>query len=158
MTYSGNPRTPKVKVYSPDGNKISPSNYTVTYKNNKNAGTGVAVIKGTGNYTGQVKEKFKITKAKQPLKATPVNKTFRYSDVKRRAINYKAIKVSSAKGRVTLKKQKGTGLVFNSRTRKIEIKKGTKQGTYIYKIIVKAAGNKNYEKGSKTVEIKVIIK
>ena len=41
---------------------------------------------------------------------------------------------------------------------KVNVKKGTKKGTYKIKVIVTAAGNANYNAGSKTVTVKVKVK
>jgi hypothetical protein len=43
------------------------TDYTVSYKNNTNAGTGKVVITGKGNYTGSVTKTFKIDKATQKI-------------------------------------------------------------------------------------------
>jgi len=40
--------------------KLAKSNYTATYKNNKNVGTAKMQVKGKGNYTGTVNVAFKI--------------------------------------------------------------------------------------------------
>ena len=49
---------------SPTGKQIPASgNYTVSYKNNKNAGTATVTIKFKGNYQGSKSLNYKITKA-----------------------------------------------------------------------------------------------
>ena len=67
--YSGSPVKPEVYVYEPQ--IIDPSvpralhegiDYTVSYQNNNQIGTAYAVIKGKGNYTGEVKIPFTIEK------------------------------------------------------------------------------------------------
>ena len=47
--------------------------YTVTYKNNINAGEGTVIITGQGNYTGTVEKTFTIEKA--PITQVALNKT-----------------------------------------------------------------------------------
>ncbi len=48
-----------------DGKKLKKdTDYTISYKNNKNVGTATLTIKGKGNYSGSRSFKFKITKAK----------------------------------------------------------------------------------------------
>ncbi len=55
--YSGKAITPKVKktTAAPKGLE-----YSVSYKNNKNAGTATVTIKGKGSYTGKIEKTFKI--------------------------------------------------------------------------------------------------
>lgn len=61
-TYNGSAQTqaPVVKI---SGKTLAKSkDYTLSYKNNKNAGTATVTIKGKGNYTGSIKKSFKIAK------------------------------------------------------------------------------------------------
>ena len=71
-TYTGKAIKPKVTVkYS--GTKLKKgTDYTLTYKDNKNAGTGKVVIKGKGKYTGKVTKKFTIKGIKLTSKNTKV--------------------------------------------------------------------------------------
>ena len=58
--YNGAPRTP-VAVLTDNGKKLKKgTDYTVSYKNNINAGTAKVIIKGKGNYTGTVTKTFTI--------------------------------------------------------------------------------------------------
>lgn len=60
--YSGNLKKPRVTV-NLDGNKLKGgSDYTIVYKNNRNAGTATAIIKGKNNYSGSIKKTFKINR------------------------------------------------------------------------------------------------
>ena len=69
-TYNGKAKKPSVTVKNSKGNKISSSNYTVTYpKGRKNVGKYTVTIKFKGNYSGTVKKTFTI----KP-KATSVSK------------------------------------------------------------------------------------
>lgn len=74
ISYNKASHTPKVVVQ--DGKKIlaEGTDYTVSYKKNTSIGTGVAVIKGIGNYSGSIKNTFHIVSAPiTGLKATAVN-------------------------------------------------------------------------------------
>lgn len=64
--YTGNDITFKnLKITMPDGKELSAgSDYKVTYKNNRNAGTGMLVISGEGAYTGKINKYFTILKPK----------------------------------------------------------------------------------------------
>lgn len=65
-TYDGKSKTPAVTVKY-DGKKLSSTDYSVTYKNNKYVGTASVIIKGKGVYSGTVTRTFKI---KSPGKIT----------------------------------------------------------------------------------------
>ena len=51
-TYSGKATKPTVSIWDTNGNKVSSSNYTVTYKNNKNIGTARVIINYKNKYKG----------------------------------------------------------------------------------------------------------
>jgi hypothetical protein len=53
-TYDGTAKKPAVTVKC-DGKKLSSKNYTVTYKNNKKAGTATVTVKGKGSYASYQK-------------------------------------------------------------------------------------------------------
>ncbi|MGN0522523.1 MAG: fibronectin type III domain-containing protein [Eubacterium sp.] len=60
-TYDGKVKKPTVTVKDSKGNKISSSNYTVSYSSGcKNVGTYTVTIKFKGNYGGTVKKTFTI--------------------------------------------------------------------------------------------------
>lgn len=58
--YTGKNITPQIEVYEGVRLLIPKTDYTVSYKNNKNAGTAVAVVKGKGLYTKQAEAQFTI--------------------------------------------------------------------------------------------------
>ncbi|MBR3245733.1 MAG: sirohydrochlorin cobaltochelatase, partial [Parasporobacterium sp.] len=75
--YNGNAKKPAVTVK--DGNKTlkNGTDYTVSYKNNKNVGKATVTIKGKGNYTGTVTKNFKIVpKGTTLTKVTKASKAF----------------------------------------------------------------------------------
>ena len=74
--YTGKYIKPTVTVKDSNGNKISSSNYTVKYSDNKNVGTAKVTITFKGNYSGTKTISFTI-KPKQVtgLKASSVKKT-----------------------------------------------------------------------------------
>jgi len=76
--YTGKALKPSVTVKAKIGGKTKTlkkgTDYTVSYKNNKNVGTATVTVKGKGNYTGTITKKFKIT-------AVPVSAvTLEYSE------------------------------------------------------------------------------
>ena len=62
FTYNGAAQKPAVVVID-GGRTLSKSDYTASYKNNTNAGTGVITIKMKGSYQGNYERPFTIAKA-----------------------------------------------------------------------------------------------
>lgn len=88
--YTGKSLTPTVKV-TVDGKTLTKgTDYTVTYKNNKNPGKATITIKGKGNYTGTKIVTFKIV----PKKATVSSVT----STKKATLTVKVKKDSTATG------------------------------------------------------------
>lgn len=82
-TYTGKARTPSVSVYV-GSKKISKSYYSVSYKNNKNAGTATVIINGKGKYANYSSKKtFKINPVKF-TKASTVNSGYCYTGTARK--------------------------------------------------------------------------
>ena len=152
-SYDGKAKKPAIKSVVLNGKTLSSSNYTVTYKNNKNAGTATVTITGKGNYTGSAKATFTI---KASLSSTFKNtsKTLKASTLKTKAQTFAIAKKFSG-GKVTYTVTKGTKkyISVNSTTGKVTVKKGAKKGTYKVKVTVAAKGN--YKKTTKTITIKV---
>lgn len=145
-------QNPVVKL---DGKKLkNGTDYSVSYKNNKNVGTATVIITGKGNYKGKVTKKFKITKAANPLKVKPTSKKVKGSKLTK-AKSFK-IAASKGKGKVSYKlgkKAKKAKIEVTSKG-KVTIPKNCKKGTYT--ITVKAAGSKNYKAGSKKVKLTIM--
>ena len=62
QTYTGSEITPVPTSVTIQGAVINPSNYTVTYSNNTNAGTATLTVTGKGNYESYKSITFKINK------------------------------------------------------------------------------------------------
>lgn len=67
LTYNGNEQKPTVTVKDDEKTLTSGTDYTLTYKNNTNAGTATVTVEGKGNYTGKVEKDFSIAKATPTL-------------------------------------------------------------------------------------------
>ncbi len=147
------------------------TDYTVSYKNNKNAGTATVTITGKGSYEGTVTKTFKIKKADNKLNVKAKNKTYSrsYSEKKKNEISgndiYKFTKKNKTKGTIkyTLssvkkgKKKVKKGFSVNKSNGKLTIKAGVAKGSY--KITVKvSAGDKNYKTVNKDVKFTVEVK
>ncbi|MCM1114566.1 MAG: leucine-rich repeat protein [Clostridium sp.] len=116
-TYDNKAKKPSVTVKDSKGNKISTSNYTVSYASGrKKVGKYTVTIKFKGNYSGTVKKTFTIKPkvspssktlyvgATQKLTVSSSNKTITYSS------SNKSVATVSKKGVITAKK-KGTATI-----------------------------------------------
>ena len=65
--YDGSEKMPSVSVKLDGKTLTEGSDYTLSYRNNTNAGTAEVTVKGTGVYSNAVSESFTIRKAEQSL-------------------------------------------------------------------------------------------
>lgn len=141
----------------------SGTDYTVSYANNKNAGTATVTVTGKGNYTGSKSAAFKINKAKQPMTVKAASKAARAKTLKKKAVTLaRIITVKKKQGALSYKNASSSKKLkkfkVNAKKGTITIPKGTKKGTYKVKVKVTAKGNANYKPGSKTVTVKITVK
>lgn len=138
--FNNKAKKPKITVQY-DGKMLKEgSHYTVTYTNNKNAGTAAVTIKGKGSYVGNCRRSFVIQKAAQKI-AVSDQKLVQKSGTA-------ALKVS-AKGKVTLK---------SADPKIVAIKKGKLllKTPGIAKITVTASAAKNWKAASKQITVTVL--
>ena len=152
-TYTGSAITPEVEVKDISRNTVLTKNtdYTISYKNNVNAGTATIIITGKGNYTGTVEKTFKINGDENPIKVTNKN-VYTGSTIDLSTL------VSDAQGDVTFEiKTNGTTtastLAGSKLTAGAMSTTDDKDQTIV--ITAKAAGNGNYNPGSKEIIITV---
>lgn len=114
---------------------------------------------------GSIVKTFKITKADNPIKVTPVSKKVKLKTVRKKAVTVKgALKINKAKGKVSCKIQSAPKAIkkylkINSKgVITINKWKAAKKGSYSVKVKVKAKGNNNYKSATKTVKAKIKIK
>ena len=159
--------------------KISYSKTSGTSYITVNSSTGkITVAKGTpaGNYTVKIKVtaaatddmleasesvtvRITVIKAAQPMTVSAKTVKVARKKVVRKKQTVNAVTTSNAQGTVTYKKVSGSKkITVNARTGRITVAKRTKKGTYTVTIQVTAAGNQNYEAGTKTVTVKVRVK
>ena len=62
LVYDGVAKTPSILIKQGDYSLTIDQDYSVTYQNNINAGTGTALITGKGNYSGTLEKTFTIKK------------------------------------------------------------------------------------------------
>ena len=66
FTYTGSPFTPAVSVTLKNTQLVEGRDYTLAYTDHTNAGTATVTVTGIGNYTGEAKKTFVISKAAAP--------------------------------------------------------------------------------------------
>lgn len=145
--YDGKAKTPDFELanYYEDATGktmlVKGKDYTISYKDNVNAGTATAIITGIGKYSGTIQQTFVIGKAQQTIKVEVVGTEFKAGD----PIPLKV----TAIGNVTFK-SKDESIATVSSTGVIYPKKSGKAV-----IVVSASGNNNYEASTMDVNITV---
>ena len=69
FTYNKKAQEPKVEVTLSGVKLAEKTDYSLSYENNKDAGTATVKVTGTGGYSGEVSENFEIKKAKITIRA-----------------------------------------------------------------------------------------
>lgn len=149
--YNGKVQKPAVIVTDSTGNKLTGESYSVKYA----AGctdTGTYAVKVTfrGNYKGSKSLSYRIDWAEQNITVKTSSKTYTYTAVKTKA---KTFSIGASAKTALSYKSSNTKYVTVDKNGKVTVKKGTPGGTYT--VTVTAAQNKNYNKASKTVVIKI---
>ncbi|MGN0295199.1 MAG: CAP domain-containing protein [Lachnospiraceae bacterium] len=143
-TYDGKAKKPAAVVKLGNITLKKNTDYTVSYENNTNAGTGEVIITGKGNYKGTVTATFKIDKADQTISASVSSSTVK----KGKTVTINAS--SSGSSKITF----SSG---NSNIAKVD-SKGTVTGTGVGTVVItiNAAETKNYHKATKKLQLKII--
>lgn len=76
FTYDGLEKEPVATILYGETELTKDIDYTVSYTNNVNAGTGNIVITGIGNYEGTITKEFTINKSNMNVKVTNYNGTY----------------------------------------------------------------------------------
>ncbi len=139
-TYTGKQIKPSITVK--DGKKIlkNGTDYTLSYKNNKNTGKGIITIKGKGNYSGSKTINFYIVPKKVTISSVKPGK-------KQLTVKYK--KVAGASGyQIAYSTSKSKGFKYitvSSKTASKVIKKLKSKKNYYVKVrAYKTVGKKKY--------------
>ena len=147
FTYTKNVITPSFKITDEGVELQENKDYSVSYENNKNVGTGKIIITGIGAYGGTIEKTFTIKKANQKI-----NYKSSYSkSYKSKAFTVYA-KRTVGDGKLTYKSSNKKVATVNSKG-KVTIKKAGKTV-----ITVTAAGTANYNKKSVKITIQVAAK
>ena len=156
-TYTGKKLTQNPTVKLGGKKLVKNADYTLSYKNNVNAGTAVMTITGKGSYAGTKSVNFKITKASNSVKAAKAY-SVKYSKVKKAGQKFAVAFKSSSGGKATWAAAKTAGgKVAIAKNGKATVKKGTKPGEYKLKVKVSVPANKNYKAVSSSVTVKITV-
>ena len=136
--YNGIAQTQNPTVKLGDRTLTAGTDYTLSYENNRNAGTATVTIAGQGNYTGTISKPFTINKAapKLTFASTSITKTTQDA-----AFTNALTKTTD--GNVTFKSSNTSVATVNSTSGKVTIK-----GAGTTTITVTAAAGTNYKAGS----------
>lgn len=137
--------------------------YTISYSNNKRAGTATVYIRAKGKtYTGTKKLTFKISKADNPIAmagktAPPIKASNLEKSARSLSVTKVIKKVNKGKGTLKYTKKSGSSKIkINSSTGKVTVAKKTPAGTYKVEVNVTAKGTHDYAK--KTVPVTFYIR
>lgn len=150
--YTGNPVTPFVTVVSGNRTLIAGTEYTVTYRNNKNIGTATVTINGIGNYTGSLSKNFTIQAKKG---STFIVGAYKYQITSGTEVAFAGLK-SSKTTKVTIPTQvKIGGKTFKVTSIANKALKGSAVTSVTIGKNVKTIGTSAFEKCSKLKKITV---
>ena len=142
-TYTGKAIIQTLTVKSGSTTLKLDTDYSVSYKNNTNAGTATVTITGKGNYAGTKTATFKINKANQAITAKTTASSI---DVGKTA----TVSITGAKGTKSFKSSNTSIATVNASTGVVT---GKKAGAVT--ITATSAATSNYNAASKTVKITV---
>ena len=140
QTFNGEALWPDVTVDFNGTRLIRETDYTVTYKNNINAGIASVIVTGKNRYEGTEETTFTIEKASQPLSSMNFNLRYPYST---------ELSVSGNKGALTY--ESSNSAVATVDTSGIVTAKGAGTAT----ITITAAETDNYKLTTKTITVTV---
>ena len=144
-TYSGSAKKPTVKVYDSAGKLISASNYTVSYKNNKNVGKATVTIKFKGNYSGSKTLSFTINpKATSVSKLTTASKSLKVS-IKKQSTQVTGYEMQYSTSKKFTKSTTKTKTIKSYKTTSTTIKSLKAKKTYYVRVrTYKTVNGKKY--------------
>lgn len=145
-SYNGAERKPSVTVTEQGRTLVNGKDYTVSYENNKYPGTGKAVIKGIGAYTGTTVKDFTIVKANQKIALSDITKRI---DSKTYTLKAK-ITQGNKTGKFGYKSDNPSVATVTSWGRV------TFTGVGTAKITATTRGSANYNSASKTITLTVL--
>lgn len=159
VTYTGKAQQPTVVITDTTGQTVDPSNYTLTYSNNKNVGQAAVTATGIGNYTGTLTAVFNIVpKGTNLSKVIAKKKSFlaKWKKQSAQTSGYELQYATNAKFKgakiKTVKKNKTTSIAV----KKLKSKKKYYVRVRTYKTVkINGKSMKLYSNWSKAKKVKV---
>lgn len=143
-TYNGKAKKPGVVVKSADKVLKKNTDYTVTYKNNKNVGKASVVIKGKGNYSGTKTLTFKINPKSTSLKTLKAGKKQMTVTWKKASVKVTGYQVMYATNKSFTKGKKQITVTGTSKTTQTIKKLSAKKRYYAKVRTYQTVDGKNY--------------
>ena len=141
VIYTGDALEPEVSVYEGDYELIKDKDYTVSYKNNVDAGIGEVVICGQGDYCGEITKTFNIAKAKQQMVVDIPSKIIETGNKEQITVQGLG-EITFLSSDPSIGKVDANGYVTGVKAGKIDI-------------TVQASGDKNYQKATVVLTIEI---
>ena len=146
----------------------SGNGYNITGNTRKEVGKYKATLKLVQDYEwsdGTTEDKvvgWEIVKGKNPVTVTGKQVKVNYKKLKRNNIviaRQQVLKIEQNEGLLFFKKSSGNNkILINTATGSVKVSKGLKKGSYNIRVKVTAKGNKNYQAGSQTATVRIVVK
>jgi len=157
FTYNKKKKTTSVTVYDRMGNVVSPSNYTVSYKNNTKPGYLTLTVKFKGNYSGTAIIRLTIKPKKETLSSLKSTKKKKMTVKWKKDKTVTGYQIQYSTSRKYAKKSTKTVTISKKSTTSKTISKLKSKKKYYVRIRAykKSSGKKIYGAWSKTKTVKV---
>lgn len=165
--YTGNYIYPKVNISFMGSALIKDTDYSVSYKNNREIGTATITVTGKGLFNGTINKSFEIIKKSNTISVSGKTIYLKAKKLKKKTQNIakaKALTIENPQGTVTYEKVSLNNkkykkkFTINKNTGSIKVKKGVKKGTYKMTVRVMASGDKYYSAESKKAVVTIRVK
>ena len=162
-SYTGKAHTPGITAVYEGKTLRQGTDYTLSYKNNVNAGTATITVTGKGNFKDSISSTFTIEKAKQNITVKAKKITLKAKDLKKKKQTIKQAKAFTINNAKTKLTYQFIGMIpakwkINKKTGAITVPKKTKKGTYKLQVQIVAEQTGNYVNEYKSVNLKVKVK
>jgi len=151
VTYNGSAQTPEPTVTDPVSGKVltKGTHYTLSYTNNKNAGTATCTVTGKGIYSGTQSKNFTINKKAATISFDNATLTKTYEDA-----DFTVTVTNTGDGTVTYASANTTDATVGSGNGTVSIKNANTTGFNITATVVDGT---NYTYATKTASYKLTI-
>ena len=145
-TYNGKAKKPTVTVYDYKGNKISSSNYTVTYKNNTNVGKATVTVKFKGSkYSGSLSTTFTINPKKTTVSSLTAAKKSLKVKITKQSSQVTGYEIQYSTSKKFTKSTTKTKKVTSYKTTSVTLKSLKAKKTYYVRVrTYKTVNSKKY--------------